>query len=443
MTKEELCSKKISAISLGCDKNRVDLEKMLFALKKEGFDIVADVSSADVVIVNTCAFILPAKQEAISNIIEMEFLKRHGKIEKLVVTGCLNERNYDELSQNFPDVDAFVKLKDNDKILNIIETLYSVEKSNVKSEIGRVLTTPSSFAYLKIADGCNNACAYCAIPRIRGRYKSNSIEDIVKEGEFLADKGVKELILVAQDVTSYGEDLYGENKLLHLLKKLVKIKKIEWIRLHYLYPEKITDELLEFIDSNQKICKYIDMPLQHIDDNVLKNMRRRLDEEKTRALVKKIKTNYQNITLRTTFIVGFPGESAKSFSKLCNFLKEVKFDCAGFFSYFKEENTSAYYDKKQISKFVKKIRLNRVQKIQKNIIMNKIHEKIGQTVEALIDGFDENSGMYFAHEKGFSPNVDFGLLVEGEKLKIGEIVSVKILSFDGQNYGGVKNEFTK
>ncbi len=438
MTKEELLEKKISAISLGCDKNRVDLEKMLFLLKDKGFKIVENVDDANIVIVNTCAFIQPAKEEAISNIIEMEFLKRKEKIEKLIVTGCLNERNYDDLKPNFPDVDAFVKIKDNDKINNIIEELYGLEKSSLEPKNGRVLTTSPSYAFLKIADGCNNGCAYCAIPRIRGRYISEREENLQKEAETLVKQGVKEIVVVAQDVTRYGEDLYNDNMLIPLLKKLIKIKNLKWIRLHYLYPEKMTDELLEFITTQEKICNYIDMPLQHIDDNVLNNMRRRLNEKNTRELIEKIKINYPQITLRTTFIVGFPGETRKAFKKLCDFVENTKFDCAGFFPYFKEENTSAFYMKNQISKFVKKSRLKKLQKIQQNVIINQAKQMLEKEFQALIDGFDYDTGDFFGHLQNFSPKVDFGLKIEGKNLQTGDIVKVKITGFDGENYKGVR-----
>lgn len=312
MTKEEFIKKKVSAISLGCDKNRVDLEKMLFNLKNAGFQIVDDVYDADIVIVNTCAFILPAKKESIDQIIEMEFLKKHGKIEKLIVSGCFPERNFDELKENFKEVDAFLRVKENENIVKIVSDLYEFDENRYKSVNGRVVTTPNSYAYLKIADGCNNACSYCIIPRIRGRYRSYKIEELVKEAEGLVKNGVKELILVAQDTSRYGEDLYGKNELITLCKKLVKIKDLKKIRLHYLYPENLTDELLDFISTEEKMCKYLDIPLQHIDDKILKSMRRRVDEEGTRNLIKKIKENYKNLALRTTFIVGYPGGEFKT-----------------------------------------------------------------------------------------------------------------------------------
>ena len=295
MTKEELKLKSISAISLGCDKNKVDLEKMLGKLKAYGFTIIDSVENADIVIVNTCAFIQPAQEEAIANIIMVEDLKEKGLVEKIVVTGCFPERNYNSMQENFPKIDAFLKLRDNENICAVIEKLYGVKESNPVKKFERVLTNYPSYAYLKIADGCNNVCSYCIIPRIRGRYVSSPMEELVEEAENLVKRGVKEIILVAQDTTRYGEDLYGKNCLIELCQKLSKIKNLKWIRLHYAYPERVDDKLLDYISKNEKMCKYIDMPLQHIDDKILTSMRRRVGEEDTRALVEKIKSDYHVI----------------------------------------------------------------------------------------------------------------------------------------------------
>ncbi len=282
MTKEELQKKKLSAISLGCDKNKVDLEKMLGRVRDYGIEVVAEPENADIVLVNTCAFIQPAQEEAIENIIEMEALKKKGVIEKLIVSGCFPERNYDEIKAEFPLVDKFMRLRENDDIVGEIEALYGLPRSKLKGGGSRVLTSGNSYAYIKIADGCNNACAYCTIPRIRGLYRSAPMDDIVDEAKYLAKLGVKELILVAQDTTRYGTDLYGKPKLLELCEKLCKVKGIEWIRVHYLYPELISDELLKFFATNEKMCPYLDIPLQHIDNAILMSMRRRADENETR-----------------------------------------------------------------------------------------------------------------------------------------------------------------
>jgi len=297
--KEELKGKKVSAISLGCDKNRVDLEKMLFKLKDYGFEIVDDVLDANIVIVNTCAFITPAKEEALSNIFEMCSLKKHNKLEKVIVSGCLSQRHKEELIKEIPEVDAFLTAQENDKICHIVEELYGVEISKPRKAKGRIFTNRGSYAYLKIAEGCSNVCSYCTIPRIKGRYVSFPIEEIVEEAKYLSKNGVKEIILVAQDVTRYGEDLYGENRLIDLCKKIAKIKEIEWIRIHYAYPEKTSRELLDYISKEDKMCKYLDIPLQHIDDRMLTSMRRRLNEKETRRLIEVLRSEYPDISLRT------------------------------------------------------------------------------------------------------------------------------------------------
>lgn len=431
MQKEQM--KRVSAICLGCDKNRVDLEKILFSMKKEDFEIVSDPENADIVIVNTCAFILPAKQEAIENIIEMENLKRRGKIEKLVVTGCFPERNFDDLKQNFPDVDLFVRIKDNPKIPSLVKELYG-EKIGIKDYSGRVLTT-ANYAFLKIADGCNNACAYCTIPRIRGRYHSAPMKELILEAKELVKDGVKEIILVAQDTTRYGEDLNEKNQLIELCKNLVKIKGLEWLRIHYLYPEKLTDELLDFIAKEPKICKYIDIPLQHIDDKILHNMRRRLGEKETRKLIEQIKVNYPEITLRTTFIVGFPQESIRQFRKLCKFIKETKFDCAGFFPFYREENTSAYYMSGQISNFIKNRRLKKIQKIQCDTSLENMKKRLNKKERVLVDDFDFETGYYIGHTQWLSPNTDYPIYVEGD-VKVGEFIDVTLREFDGNKFLG-------
>lgn len=437
MTKDELKTKKVSAISLGCDKNRVDLEKMLFLLSKYGFKITANVNDADIVIVNTCAFILPAKQEAIDNIIEMEELKKAGVIEKLIVTGCLPQRHFNELKQAFPNADAIVKLSENKNIVNIIENLYGVPKSKCAESYDRILTTYSGYAFLKIADGCNNVCSFCTIPRIRGSYKSEDIDEIVDEAKLLVSRGIKELILVAQDTTRYGIDKYGKPMLMELCKKLVKIKDLQWIRIHYAYPEMITDELLDFIVSQPKMCNYLDIPLQHIDNEILKNMRRRGDEKFVRELINKIKTNYPQIKLRSTFIVGFPGETRKAFNKLLKFLEEANLDYVGFFPYFREENTVSYFMKNQISKFTKNRRLKKAQKVQQKVAFELAKKQIGCKMKVLVDYFDETNGVYSCHSEILSPSVDFDIkIVDNGSIEIGQMLNAVITDFDGNSFKG-------
>ncbi len=437
MTKEELTAKKVSAISLGCDKNRVDLEKMLFLLSKYGFQIVEKVEEADIVIVNTCAFILPAKQEAINNIIEMEELKKRGKIEKLIVTGCLIARHKKEIKDEFPEVDRFVNLAENKDIVGIVEELYGMKKSKSAVYYDRVLTTSCGYAYLKIADGCNNVCSFCTIPRIRGKYKSEKIEDLEEEAKTLVRRGVKELILVAQDTTRYGMDLYGKPALLDLCKRLVKIKGLEWIRIHYAYPEMITDELLEFIVKEKKMCNYLDIPLQHIDNEILSSMRRKHDEKFTRELIDKIHSRFPQIKIRSTFIVGYPGESERAFKKLLKFLKEAKLPLVGFFPYFREENTVSFYLKKQKSNFTKQRRLKKAQKVQEKVAAMAASEDVGITCKIIVDSFDEQSGMFIAHSEFLSPLVDFNVqIVDNDNIEIGKMYDAKLVDFNGNYFEG-------
>ena len=441
---EKLKDKKISAISLGCDKNRVDLEKMLFKLSDYGFKIVDDINYANIVIVNTCAFITPAKKEALENIFDVCLLKAKGKVEKVIVTGCLPERHKTQLEKEIKEVDAFLNLKDNDRICEIIEDLYKAGHEQPKSKKGRIFTSRGSYAYLKIADGCSNGCSFCTIPRIRGRYISYPMEDIVEEAKYLASNNIKELILVAQDVSRYGEDLYKENRLIPLLDKLSKIKGIEWIRLHYIYPEKTTNELLSYIDSNKKMCKYVDIPLQHIDNNILRSMNRRLDEDKTRALIHLIKNQYPSIYIRSTFIVGYPTETNKEFKKLCDFIKESKFDYAGFFPYYREENTASYYIKRQNSEWTKKRRLKKVQKLQAEVAYSRARMHLGKSYKTLVDYFDDSTGLFIGHTEFLSPTVDFNVkIVDNGNIKVGDFVMVKFLSFDGADYKGEVYEPSK
>lgn len=441
---EKLKDKKVSAISLGCDKNRVDLEKMLFRLKEYGFDVVDDPLDAQIVIINTCAFITPSKEEALQNIFEMLRLKENQKLEKVLVSGCLAQRHKDELKKEIPEVDAYLSEGDNQNICQIIETLYELKPTKYKDINGRIFTNRGSYAYLKIAEGCSNACSYCTIPRIKGRYRSVEMDEILKEAKYLVSQNVKEIILVAQDITRYGEDLYGKNCLVDLLKKLCKIDGVKWIRLHYLYPEKTTDELLDLIEKEPKICKYIDIPLQHIDDRILKDMRRRLGEFQTRALIEKLNTKYHNLALRTTFIVGFPGETGKVFKKLCDFVQKSKFDYAGFFPYYREENTVSYFMKNQVSEWKKRARFKKIQKIQQKISLEKAKALMGREFTVLIDYFDEKTGYWMGHTEFLSPTVDFGVeIVDNNKIQAGEFVKVMFKDFDGENFKGECYESTK
>ncbi|MBE7082459.1 MAG: 30S ribosomal protein S12 methylthiotransferase RimO [Clostridiales bacterium] len=428
MTLEELKEKKVSAISLGCDKNRVDLEKMLYNIKNFGFTVTENPLEAQIIIVNTCAFIGPAVSEAIENIIAV-ILEKQNRVEKVIVTGCLVNRYEAELKPRLTEVDAFVQVKDNDKIVDVILGLYNLS-GKYKYKNGRLITNLPHYAYLKIADGCDNGCAYCTIPRIRGRYRSTPMEELVVEAKDLAKQGVKELILVAQDITRYGIDIYDEYKLIPLIKELSKIKGIKWIRLHYCYPEMVTDELLKEIVTNPKVCKYIDVPMQHIDDKILKEMNRRSSEQDIRNLVANIKQNYPEIAIRTTFIVGFPGETRKQFNKLLDFLKEARLNNVGFFAYCKEEKTKAYFMKKQVSNFVKRRRLKKAQTVQEQVANALNIDIIGQAVDVIVDAYDDEVGYYIGRTQQNSPEVDFVVLLEeNPNIKYGEIFKAKITDY--------------
>lgn len=442
---KKLEGKKVSAICLGCDKNRVDLEKMLYKLNNYGFEIVDDCNDANIVIVNTCAFISPARKEALDNIFDMLLLKeKGGVVEKVIVSGCLAQRYREDLLQQMPEVDAVLSVKDNEKICEIIEKLYGVKGGQKSVGEGRIFTSRGSYAYLKIAEGCNNVCSYCTIPRIKGRYTSYDMDRVVSEAKYLAKNGIKELVLVAQDVTRYGEDLYKKNCLIDLCKKLVKIPEIEWIRLHYAYPEKTTDELLRFIEKEPKMCKYLDIPLQHIDERILSSMRRRHDEEATRALIEKLHKDYSDIALRTTFIVGYPAETRKEFKNLCEFVKNEKFDYAGFFPFYREENTPSYFMKGQLSNFTKQRRFKKISHIQTKVASEKARERIGKVYKVLIDYFDETKGVYVGHTEFLSPTVDFGVEIEDNRnIEVGKFVQAKFVDFDGENFKGEYYEFTK
>ena len=440
MTKEELIAKKVSAISLGCDKNRTDLEHMLYGLSEFGFEITANLEEAEIVIVNTCAFIQSAIEEAIENIEYALSLKQNGKAEKVIVSGCLPMREKEEVVKAYPEVDAFITLSDNPQIVQVIEGLYEMPISNFKySTAGRIITNQSGYAYLKIAEGCSNGCAYCTIPRIRGRFRSRAEKEILEEANALVKKGYKELILVAQDTARYGEDLYGQPSLLKLLNSLVKIKNLEWIKLQYIYPEWVSIELLDFIATHPKMCKYLDMPLQHIDNKILKDMNRKTDEDETRKLVKLIRNNFPEIVLRSTFIVGFPGETKGAYQKLFDFIADGNIRYASFFEFSKEEKTKAFYMPKQVWGFVKRKRLKKIETLQ-NIVLNHINAKrLDEEVEVMIDGYDGEMELFWGHEKNASPDIDLKVTFdfsENCQLEIGKIYKAKLVELNEFGFKG-------
>lgn len=442
--------KNVGMISLGCPKNQVDAEAMLAKLEKGGYKIVSDIEDSDVIIVNTCGFIDDAKREAIDTILEMGEYKKAGIISAIVVTGCLAERYQDEIIKEIPEVDAVVGIGANSDIVKIcdkalcgITTSIFPNKCYLSIDDERKLSTPSHWAYLKIAEGCDNRCSYCAIPGIRGKFRSRKIESILDEAKQFADKGIKELILVAQDTTKYGQDIYGEYSLDKLLKQLVKIDGIEWIRLFYCYPERITDSLIDVIAKEDKICKYIDIPLQHSNSTVLKNMNRAGDGDSYRKLISKMRNRIPDLALRTTFMVGFPGETDEQFTDLCCFVDEVQFDKMGCFAFSPEEDTLAFDMDCQIDENVKKRRQEVLMNNQYTITENLNKKRIGRIYKVIIDEYADDK--YMGRSYMDSPEIDSGIIFTSKsKHNIGDFVYVKITDYDGYDLiGVVSDEFTE
>lgn len=432
---------KIGMISLGCPKNQVDAEMMLSSLCDDGFEIVGEVEGADIVIINTCGFIGDAKKEAIDTILEVCQLKEEGSVGAVVVTGCLAQRYKEEIMNEIPEVDAVVGIGANGDIAKVCREVLKNKKVNVfppklslPLEGGRVLTTPSHYAYLKIAEGCSNCCTYCAIPKIRGKFRSREMENIIAQAKSLAENGVKELIVVAQDTTKYGIDLYGELKLSELLRELCKIDGIEWIRTLYCYPESITDELIETMASEKKICKYIDIPLQHCDGDVLKRMNRRGDIESLTALINKLRDKMPELVIRTTFIVGFPGETEENFESLCEFADEMKFDRYGCFAYSAEEDTPAAAMENQIDEEIKAERAGVMNSQQQRIFEDKLEALTGKEMTVIVDGFDENEMLYFGRSYMDAPEIDTVVIIScEEELLPGQFVTGIVKgSLDGE-----------
>ena len=425
---------KVSVVSLGCPKNQVDAEMMLASLLSAGFELSVVEAEADAIIINTCGFIESAKAEAIENILECAAYKTDGNLKALIVTGCLAERYKDDITEEIPEVDLVVGIGSNSKIAEL--TLAAIE-GNAKNSFGpkedldlngdRLLGGYPFSAYIKISDGCNNCCTYCAIPKIRGKMRSRKIEDIVKEAEKLANEGVSELIVVAQDTTAYGEDIYGKPMLPELLRELAKIDKLHWIRTLYTYPEKITDELLDTIAEEKKLVHYLDMPLQHADGEILKRMNRRGDRETLTKLIEKIRAKIPDITLRTTFITGFPGETDEQFCSLHEFVKEIRFDRLGCFTYSAEEDTAAALFENQVDEQVKARRMELIMEDQSYIAAEKNEEKIGTVTEVIIEGWDDYIKCYFGRSVADAPEIDGKVFFTSDKpLVIGEYAFVQV-----------------
>lgn len=444
---------KIGMVSLGCNKNQVDAERMLYKIKEAGYQLVADAALSDIVIVNTCGFIESAKQEAIETILEFGKLKEEGRIKKIIVTGCLAERYKEEVAELLPEADAVIGLGCNDDILNVIDKVLANErplefanKLCLPMEGGRVQTTLPFYSYLKVAEGCSNCCTYCAIPAIRGKYRSVPMENLIEEAKGLAEHGVKELNIIAQDSTRYGEDLYGECKLPELLTELCKIDKLKWIRILYCYPERITDKLLDVIAKEDKIVKYIDVPIQHCCEDILKKMNREGNEEYLRALMTKIREKVPNVTIRTTLITGFPSETEEQFNQLADFVKDMRFDRLGCFPYSQEEGTKAAEMPDQLDEETKQRRADVIME-QQQIIMAQNNEKmIGKTIEVVTEGFDRYGECYFGRSAADAPDIDGKIFFRSpeRKLTSGSFVKVNITeTLDYDLIGEIENEFAE
>ena len=421
-------------VSLGCPKNQVDAEKMLSLLVAGGFELTGAEAEADAFIINTCGFIESAKAEAIENILEAAKYKNDGSCKALIVTGCLAERYRDDITEEIPEVDVCVGLGSNSQIAQIVKKAiegnkqnYYGEKFDLELNGDRILGGMPYTAYLKIGDGCDNCCSYCAIPKIRGRMRSRSIEDCVNEAKILADRGVTELVVVAQDTTAYGTDLYGEPKLAQLLTELCKIEKLHWIRTLYTYPEKITDELLEVIEKQEKLVKYLDIPIQHINDEILKKMNRKGDKKCIIGVIAKIRAKIPEMTIRTTLITGFPSETEEQFEELAEFVKETRFDRLGCFAYSAEEDTAAALMDGQIDEQTKQDRADNIMEMQTAVSAEKNEEKIGQVTEVLIEGWDDYIKCYFGRTPWDAPEVDGKIFFMSDRpLVIGDYVKVQI-----------------
>lgn len=426
-------SNKVSVITLGCSKNTVDSERLLRQIQLNKIGIVDDPNKAETVIINTCGFIEAAKEESINTILEAVSLKKNGKIKKVIVAGCLSERYKNDLINEIPEVDVYFGTENYE---GIIKELGGDLKRELLGE--RLLTTPSHTAYLKISEGCDHPCSFCAIPIMRGLHKSKPMGELLEEAKFLAANNTKELIIIAQDTTDYGKDIYGEKKLAELLNKLSKINGIEWIRLMYAYPSQFPDSVIEEIKNNPKICKYVDIPLQHISDSVLKSMRRGVTAKRTKDLLIKLKTEIPDVTIRTTFIVGYPNETEKDFDELCGFVKDFKFDRIGTFTFSVEENTSSFILGDPVSEEEKQRRKNVLMEIQKEISLEKNESFVGKKLKVLIDAVEGD--YYIGRSYRDAPEVDGEILINRKNnfLNTGEFYEVEINDFDEYDlYGNV------
>ena len=426
---------RVGLVSLGCAKNRVDAEMMMYTLKEAGFELVRDTAFCDVAIVNTCGFIEDAKQESIDEILNLVRLKNKHRIKAIVVTGCLAERYQKEVMKELYEVDAVVGIGGNTKIADVINDVLEGKKEELfpeKTELplcgGRVRSTPFYYTYLKIAEGCDNHCTYCAIPMIRGKFRSRPIDDIIKEAEELSEKGVKEFILIAQDTSRYGEDLCGHSMLPELIRKLCAVEKLQYVRVLYCYPERITDELIDVFAAEPKVLKYIDIPMQHCSERILKLMNRKGNRESLTALVKKLRERVPGITIRTTLMTGFPTETDEDFTELSEFVEEMRFERMGCFAYSAEEDTPAARMDGQLDEEVKRHRRDIIMEQQNRIMAENTGNFIGKRVKVQVDGYDRMTGCWFGRTEADAPDVDARVYFvdKGNKPRIGDTVVIAV-----------------
>lgn len=447
---------KILFISLGCDKNLVDTEKMLGALVQRGYTITDDESEAEAVVVNTCCFINDAKQESINTLLEMAELRKTGAVKALVAAGCLAQRYQEEIQKEIPEVDAIVGTTAADRIAEALDAVVSGQGCNYLEDINRspvfekctgdrIVTTGGHYAYLKIAEGCDKHCSYCIIPRVRGNYRSVPMERLVEEAESLVAFGAKEIILVAQETTLYGVDLYGKKCLPELLHKLCGIRGLYWVRLLYCYPEEITDELIKVMLNEEKVCNYLDIPIQHASDKILKRMGRRTDRQELAGMITKLRTAIPDICLRTTLITGFPGETQEDHESLLAFVDEMAFDRLGVFTYSQEEDTPAALFENQVDEDVKLARQADIMELQQEIAFEKAQDAVGSTMLVMVEGMVPDEHAYVARSYRDAPNVDgFVFIQTGRELVTGDFVRVRITgSYEYDLIGEIKDEFTE